>query len=81
MKAKEMFEKIGYKFNGFDKEFDYIKYSIIDKEEILFWIDKKEISIYHYIVVCGILQKWDRNLTLNELNAINQQCKELGWKK
>ena len=75
MKAKEMFEKLGYeiddnsKFKGMAQ---CINYQINDAfgsilKEITFYFETKEIG-------------WDNVvLTMPLLQAINQQCKELGW--
>lgn len=67
-KADEMFEELGYEKI---EEKDYIAY-IEDSEdsmfriEIYFHLDNKKVQIYNAI-------------SLKELQAINEKCKELGW--
>ena len=71
MSAKDMFEELGY---GVYKGFCYIEYTKkepinryqCDSYQIRFYENDKKISVY-------------QNLSLSELQAINQQCKELGW--
>lgn len=89
MTAKEMFEKLGYKFVSYGDEeiieFDKIiiknyeyKKIVFDIRRKFFWVDYfkneydskgKLIKKIHTIFVSDI----------EELQAINQQCKELGW--
>lgn len=74
MTAKEMFKKLGYRRST---DIDVIKYSKkLDDTfcwiEVMFDLLEKEIVLddngYEaYIITCALL------------NAINQQCKELGW--
>lgn len=73
MNAKEMFEELGYRRST---DIDVIKYSKkLDDTfcwiEVMFDLLEKEIvlddSYEAYIITCALL------------NAINQQCKELGW--
>lgn len=65
MKAQEMFKKLGYEKYG-DYEYRQPCCSII------FESDYKQV-----IVTDGGYDKAPINM--NELKAINQQCKELGW--
>lgn len=69
--AKEMFEKLGYEFfnNGLR-----ITYQNYEKECKLIEFNLKEKKMWladdsEEVVI----------LSLEELHAINQQCKELGW--
>ena len=66
MKAKEIFEKIGYKEDYND---DYhIRYSNEENNlYIYFYKYWKKIEVLH-------------DITIEELNAINKQVDELGWK-
>lgn len=73
--AKEMFEELGYKY---EKQKNlYLESIIYEKgsKRILFRYDKKIIPYADY---------GDREdatlLTLEELQAINKQVNELGWK-
>jgi len=75
MKAKEMFEKLGYK--------DYHK---MDNEIVFNYNWNEEPEEYRYISFNLITKKielsdWRKDFYLNmkELQAINQQVKELGW--
>lgn len=74
MSAKEMFEKLGYKQ---DKQKNYIVYYSLLKlsreKQIEFnfdykTIEKRRVPDLH----CS-------TINMQELQAINQQCKELGW--
>lgn len=64
MNAKEMFEKLGYTF----KE---------DRLSISYEIDEQYYFVFHkYQKQIGV---GNFHITLDELKAIIQQCKELGW--
>ena len=71
MTAQEMFEELGYKYSfdtftlgGASHFISYKKKSRY--EHIVFNLDKKRIQ------TCA-------PLTVDELKAVYQQCKELGW--
>lgn len=64
MKAKDMFEKLGYKE---EHHFAYIKY----------YNEKEEKYIWFYQETETIEIQFDIDMKL--LKAINQQIKELGW--
>ena len=72
MTAKEMFRKLGYKkitmeFMG--DELRKIKYeNISNKDRIEFYTEN-----HHFIEING------NGIYVEELQAINQQCKELKW--
>lgn len=67
--ADKMFEKLGY-YKDFNKTIHEYKK---DGElfEIDFWLRSKEVSKEYYGNTGYI--------TIEELQAINQKCKELGW--
>ena len=73
MKAKEMFEELGYEIY---KGFCYIEYTKekpinryqYESYQIRFYENDKKVSIY-------------QNLDLNELKAINKQIEELAWEE
>ena len=73
MKAREMFEAIGYQRNE-------------ENEKIIYLIETKG-SFYYQEIIFNLLQKViviDGNflevaIENNLLNAINKQCEELGW--
>ena len=73
MSAKEMFERLGYEFeieytsDGVNDTYRYNKCFRIDS--ITFDLNGKNI----------IVSKIFHTISLNELQAIIQQCKELGW--
>lgn len=72
MKSKEMFEELGWKHNNYeDDTIYYLKWSNDNcfpaKYEIGFDKKDKEVCIF------GVI-------TLKELQAINKQVEELGWK-
>ena len=73
MSAKEMFEKIGYKQI---LKADFIEY-VFDKDgkqKISFRLDEKIIDISS-----GWDFEYQGSIVVEELKAIIQQCKELGW--
>lgn len=66
MSAKEMFEKLGYKQ---EQKNNWIIY-YDDANSIVFMDDKSFYKRYYYDA---------GDITIEELQAINQQVKELGW--
>lgn len=74
MNAKEMFKQLGYEF---EKEYtrhgvnDTYRYNKCSKpnDSVIFYLDGKQIIIYQTF----------NTIHVNELQAIIQQCKELGW--
>lgn len=73
MSAKEMFERLGYEFekeytsDGVNDTYRYTRCFRVDS--IVFDLNGKNI----------IVSKIFHTISLNELQAIIQQCKELGW--
>lgn len=71
-KADEMFEKLGYEKEVIRNGVEFYKESVTDEKEIDFIIDvetkQKEIWINDFNIV-----------TMQELRAINEKVKELGW--
>ena len=92
MSAKEMFEKLGYEYNYDD---GFIEYEKQEKCEYSNKIHCRKISFDKSIVQQDMsIHEWYRDLETNkyisneydmstftrdELQAINQQVKELGW--
>ena len=71
MNADEMFKKLGYEI--VINNHNYIKYFKDDENVYYFLKDVKEYyKSGEYDGMCG-------NTTIQELQAINQKCKELGW--
>ena len=68
-KADEMFEKLGYKKIENKIQITYVKTC----ENIEFLLNVKKIE-YHFLRGSTFLVQ-----TMQELQAINQKCKELGW--
>jgi hypothetical protein len=75
MNAKEMFEKLNY----FQSSEDF-------EDELVYNLQSEDIENYRYISFHKIFKyievdDWTDNfqLSIQELKAINQQCKELGW--
>lgn len=74
MNAKEMFKQLGYEF---EKEYtsdggnDTYRYNKCSRpnDSVIFYLDGKQIIIYQTF----------NTINVNELQAIIQQCKELGW--
>ena len=73
MTAKEMFEALGYEQ---EYHFSYIKYYKKLKQNCCDDVDRLEIWIYQ---IDETFEKIGGLITMQELKAINQQCKELGW--
>ena len=78
MKAKEMFEKLGYE--DFCGTLNYIK-EYKDGREIFidFDIKRKKISKGRCGFAIYKMDSRDIEITLKELQAINKQVEELGW--
>lgn len=74
MNAEEMFNQLGYEFekeytsDGVNDTYRYNKCSR-PSDSVIFYLDGKQIIIYQTF----------NTIHLNELQAIVQQCKELGW--
>lgn len=72
MNAKEMFKQLGYEFeytrDGVNDTYRYNKCSR-PNDSVIFYLDGKQIIIYQTF----------NTIHVNELQAIIQQCKELGW--
>lgn len=72
MNAKEMFKQLGYEFeytrDGVNDTYRYNKCSR-PNDSVMFYLDGKQIIIYQTF----------NTIHVNELQAIIQQCKELGW--
>lgn len=69
MNAEEMFKKLGYK-KGTANSPGYLGYERFEDDKY-FSFDLISKEIY----VC------EDRITVEELEAINKQCEELGWKK
>lgn len=76
MNAEKMFKELGYTKRGFDDFIVYEKGDYISLNVIEFHLKNKIIQ--SYIEECE-LGNVISGLTVDELKAINQQCKELGW--
>ena len=68
--AKEMFEELGYVYESYD---EYIRCVWQPKSKrycrtITFYLKNKKFKPYNQV-----------QFTMQLLQAINQQCKELGW--
>lgn len=74
MNAEEMFNQLGYEFekeytsNGVNDTYRYNKCSR-PTDSVIFYLNGKQI----------IINQAFHTIYLNELQAIIQQCKELGW--
>lgn len=74
MNAKEMFKQLGYEFekeynsDGVNDTYRYNKCSR-PNDSVIFYLDGKQIIIYQTF----------NTIHVSELQAITQQCKELGW--
>jgi hypothetical protein len=80
MTAREMFEELGYEETLNNKyTLSYTaKFFVSDKHRIEFYKNAKEF-ICHYYSDSPFEPAKPFNVSLKELQAINQQVKELGW--
>ena len=76
MNAEKMFKELGYTKRSFDDFIVYEKGDYISLNVIEFHLKNKIIQ--SYIEECE-LGNVISGLTVDELKAINQQCKELEW--
>lgn len=80
-KADEMFKELGYEENEDKYRIDYYlsqnytHFKVIKK--IFFYKIEKYICLEQWNVTEGI--KTSTNITIQELQAINKKCEELGW--
>ena len=80
MKAKEIFEKLGFKCDICDDQITYyktIKHPItkeIVEYNITFYLDIKRFECFTNKI------EYANDLGIEELQAINKQVEELGWK-
>ena len=91
--AKEMFEELGYEYNYDDGFIEFLKgepvpdrinTNYIAFKKLAFNKLEEELSIYEFETdpLCQKRKKRRYSIYLlnkEELQAINQQCKELGW--
>lgn len=75
MTAREMFKKLGYKKRAFGDCIFYEKGGRIMCHIIQFNLKDK---IFYSYTECGMANSI-KSLTANELKAVQQQMKELGW--
>lgn len=71
MNAKEMFEKLGYKYNKNRNRNRMIEYCKEDSTSVLFWINERKFSVSEY---CE-----PKDITIDEFKAVQKQMEELGW--
>ena len=76
-KADEMFKKLGYiKRNNLDESYiEFVRYEAKECYSISFCKGKVMCALY----VNGILFSRGLAIDMQELQAINEKCKELGW--
>lgn len=67
--AREMFKQLGYEYRELDD--DVFQYSMASSIVIRFYKKEREF--------CSVEYFEPKNINVDELKAINQQCKELGW--
>ena len=81
MKADEMFKNLGYeKCSAIDDE-EYITFSRKTEryiEYIIFDKIEKSIKSWKCCHCCNTIK--DKAINMQELQAINKKCEELGWK-
>ena len=76
MLAKEMFEKLGYKQEIIDEQLIYSAKDLQANIEyqIIFYLDDRSFEA----ITDNFIHA--NNINMKELQAINKQCEELGWK-
>ena len=95
MSAKEMFEELGYEYYNDDGFTEYLKATpmpnrinteCIHFKKIVFDRLSRELVIHKYKkdalcqeIIASPTDIKVNYIALEELKAINQQCKELGW--
>ena len=77
MKAKEMFEKLGYEQEIIDEQLIYSTKDLQANIEyqIIFYLDDKSFEAITDNCIHA------NNINMQELQAINKQIEELGWLK
>ena len=83
-----MFEDLGYKETQLTEDDVYFEkqekgYELLTYHFIGFALNKQKINIYAQDItpcVCGSYNLITKILTIEELQAINEFCKERGWK-
>lgn len=76
MSAKEMFEELGYNLDTAEENSRLYCKDILDKKTFGY---KDTEMIYFDDEYNGIYFTNKEHLNIEELKAITQQCKELGW--
>ena len=76
MTAKEMFEKLGYEC-FINKELEEIDYTKKDNKEFIVFVHYRFDNSY---VFYKQTDYEPGDITMEELQAINKQVEELGWK-
>lgn len=77
MTAKEIFEKLGYKAQYDDKYINWIKKVDGITCEITFDFNTELVEFYFYGK--DFKDRYDVDLNISELQAINKQVEELRW--
>lgn len=75
-KADKMFEELGYRKKQKGQYIEYIKVENSVKEEYAISFMMKTVMATLY---CGGYFKKSLPLDMQELQAIHEKCKELGW--
>lgn len=77
MNASKMFEKLGYTKHVYDNRIVYENGNYIMRDIIDFNLKDRIVHLYTEYEAGNAI----KGLTVNELKAVNQQIKELGWNK
>lgn len=75
MKAEEMFKQLGYTKHVYDNHIVYECGNDVMRDAINFHLKYRMVRSYTEFEVGEAV----KGLTVNELKAVNQQMKELGW--
>lgn len=77
-KADEMFEELGYRNKELSYEIRYVrKFKLKRPRHIIFSKLDKQIAVCEENTIeLAVNKDW---FSMQELQAINQKCKELGW--
>lgn len=82
MNAEEMFKELGYEKKETECRIDYLKFNDENKIAYVVYVSfHKELKCFEkfFIKSNSPYEKQTTDFSMKQLQAINQQCKELGW--
>lgn len=79
MKAKEMFEKLGYEYENLNDVIRYTKNDGGYVQQIIFYSLGRRIRFREWEEYENFEPQGQSTIYIEHLQAINKQCEELGW--